>query len=1428
MPWSRLHAYTSSDSGDILRRRSTSFDPAHPQTRSEHILPTDHFSSQGDAQPRVDISHPAPNSIEQLDAVDGASASKKLPSAAIPDPLPRPYRFSLLKFRHASDSQLSRTAKDQLSMGPPPLPASKSVPNFRARNHIRARLIILFPCTAPSIITTAPTLDQFDLTQKRKSTFTLPRRRKAPDPFRSLSSRPSRKSLSEGTSNSGQESALSTPGNQSARMSRITFDEPERLRGTGPPPAYGDDTNSSLALPISRLSESSRSEGSLGDNRVYATTTTTHTVSTTTTFFRLPRRKRKKGPLFPLPLKDPPLDSLARPNFTPQGSTSVCASESPSRQSPSRTPPISTMYRQSHVGRGGDGLPPPLPSSSNAALAASSQVFAAPALSYPRRDSTTSAQSGRSSPVLAPPALGRRGRSSTKGSLKRVAHDEPLPTPPLPQSSRTSTSTTGRSSLGGLFGLSRLRQNSEPQSARHGSGNVGLPGTPASTRSKSHSFSLTRDLVVVPQRQDGDTPAKYLVRLEEAVSRGVVATILSKSDDEFSKNVLRSYMRGFGFFGYPLDMSIRKLLMEVELPKETQQIDRVLQSFANRYHECNPGVYASPGMNIISIFKLSSHVVLDEAYFIALSILILHTDVFNKNNKHKMQKTDYVKNAKGQGVAEEILECFYDNISYTPFIHVEDDVDINGERVSAHRSRKGIFAKPSNDPLKKPSREPVDPYTLILDNKLESLRPSLKDVMNLEDPYNYLGTCTSLNLADLHKTFFKSGVLQILSSRSRPEAFMSPETMANPAVAHPGVVDIKTTKVGILWRKDMKKKKARSPWQEWGAILTGSQLYFFRNTAWIKSLMHQYDTHHKLGFAGAPVIFKPPLEHFKPEVLMSTEDAVALVDSTYKKHKNAFIFVRHGGFEETFLADNEADANDWLAKLNYASAFRSAGVRMRGLIGGNYDGQRARSVRRMDSSNSTQSFHTATGEVLVRSGRIDAELSRQIQIARRQIMTEKIAEAEEKLESANKQLDAHLRNARHLQILAPIQSKTREQVILAAGGMAARIKWLRMEMWRTRCHKDILALDLEEETKPTNDHSMRNENVSNAALSAATPSIQESLKADSQAGYLSTPQTTSRRGSATRPSTQPSPGRNITKDDMFQSSLQSSPPGSQHKPRGSWELPPLSFEPTRSSLKSGSSVKVSAPAPELLTHHASLGSVRGNEKPPDLIDIATTLATPTPSLDDDEHEILVEAGVFGPDSSTPNAKGLGATSDGEREKDLEKFKSSEADFVDGKSKVRRSLHRTLREAHVPTHHRSRKGKDSASSTGMAEDALSVAESEGLTRGAGSFTVHGKKASVITFGSEWHDMSPEERLKLRKSVQGEESKLLAPSAVDDESSSTISRYNAEARPTSAKSTSTTTTRSLAPKDDGEDSSNLLKRVGHSTPREESHSLQKRAP
>lgn len=101
---------------------------------------------------------------------------------------------------------------------------------------------------------------------------------------------------------------------------------------------------------------------------------------------------------------------------------------------------------------------------------------------------------------------------------------------------------------------------------------------------------------MLPEREEGETAGRYLERMEENnIGKSAIASILTKTDDSFMISVLRSYMRKFAFFGDPLDMAIRKLLMQVELPKETQQIDRVLQGFADRYHECNPGIYISPG-----------------------------------------------------------------------------------------------------------------------------------------------------------------------------------------------------------------------------------------------------------------------------------------------------------------------------------------------------------------------------------------------------------------------------------------------------------------------------------------------------------------------------------------------------------------------------------------------------------------------------------------------------------------------------------------------------------------------------------------------------------------------------------------------------------------------------------------------------------------
>lgn len=1199
-------------------------------------------------------------------------------------------------------------------------------------------MISLPSVPTPSIITTAPTHDNVD-GYKQKSSFTLPRRRKSPNLDRALSTKRSQRSLRQAPLTDGTADAIT--GESGRHVSDVKTNNPDRSNSSSAPPAYGDETGCALALPISRLSESSRSDMSSGDHRVFATTTTTtHTVSTTT-FFRLPTRKKEKGPLFPLPNKTISADGSG--SYTPRVSVHERRSGSPNRLSLSVPPKFLTLNGLNGR-RSGQASPtrPYIPSN------------------LVRTESAASQHSNRSSVTNGRPSeLEKRGRSSTMSSLRRTLEDERLGAPHLLGSTRTSTSTAGRPSLGGLFSLSRLRQTSEPVFSK-GAMSCVMPGTPQSTGSKQNSLSLPRELpIVIPERQEGDTPAKYLARLEEVVNRGALATLLTKSDDEFSKNVLRSYMRRFLFFEDPLDMAVRKLLMHVELPKETGQIDRTLQAFADRYHECNPGIFISSGKFIlvcISWVILISYTQ-DETYFIAFSILILHTDVFNKNNKRKMQKIDYTKNTRGQGVAQEILECFYDNIAYTPFIHVEDDGDVVEERIIAQKLKKPGFKGSGAHPLKKSGTGPVDPYSLILGSQLDSLRPDLDDLLEMQDPLNYIGPGASMNHSELHRTFFTTGIIQILSSRSRPGAFATQATISNPAEASVGVVDMKVTKIGILWRKDPKKKKARSPWQEWGAILTGSQLYFFRNTGWIKSLIHQYESHLRQGRSSIPCVFKPPLEHFKPDFLLSTEAAVVLVDSHYKKHKNAFLYARQDVFQEVFLADNDTEMNDWLAKLNYAAAFRTAGVRMRGVIGGQYEGSKEQEPRIAESS--TAQLPNGTGaEISIRNGRLGDELAHQIMLARRQILTQKILEANEKLSVAEKQLDTHLRNARHLQLLTPIQQKTRQDIEEAATRLGIYIRCARIGSWRVRCHRDILAMDLEEDIKITTGN---DEQVSERHLSV-NEGIKSSGHAQPRLGFsrLSSKSSVTTAQSNFRGfrSTQPSSGKLFNMDDIFRTPSRLR---TNHRPQTSWELPPLTFERHSSVPTSRHTTTSAGDIPQSFEQgdkeETHVAAITDN----DTGTLITEIVSPVVSQEN-EVVLLAENAVALPESrGSESAKPQDVTN----EEDT--FRIPEVDTSDGISKVRHSLQRKLQIAHVPNHHRGKKGKDSSSSAGITEDNLSTTESEGLARANGSFTVHGKKASVIKFGSEWQNMSPEDRPKLCKQTQADETKTSVPSIVDDE-------------------------------------------------------------
>lgn len=922
--------------------------------------------------------------------------------------------------------------------------------------------------------------------------------------------------------------------------------------------------------------------------------------------------------------------------------------------------------------------------------------------------------------------------------------EERAPTPWHDTATRTSmTSTTlGRNSIAGLRSFtSKLRHPSE-YSPRHSSPTGG-------NSTKNNSFALSKDVVIAPDREEGESAAQYYGRLEKLVPKKAIGQIFTKSTDPFSHDVLRSLLRTFKFFEEPMDISLRKFLWEIDLPGETQHIDRLISAFAQRYFECNPPLFDNA----------------DEVYLLAFSLVVLHSDLFNKSNKHKMQRAEYQKNTRDANVDEEVLGYFYDNIQYTEFINqLDDDAESTGRsrKAKARKKVRKIKVAASEDGEK----GKVDPYDFILDNrrKLDVLRPALKGVMNLDDTYHYFGTATVLDIRAIRQAFHQPCVLQTISSRSRPDAFREQATIDNPLGSAAGVVEIKIAKAGVIWRKDPKKKPARSPWQEWGALLTQSQLHFFRNKDWVKDLMKQAENHsrqikeydsqlkqtqdpdkrQKLKAArtlhvGKGVVYRPPVADFKADYSIKTNCATALMDMTYDKHKNGFMLINSDDFsEEILLADNEKEMNDWLAKINFASAFSSAKIDVKP------------SDILSDDASVTVTVTNEHADTMNNSGDHDEEaldpLDRQssttvdVKTIRQHAIRSKIEEIGKGLHEGGQKLSAQLKTARHLQILAPFPPDTRSDMLAFGARVAHRVRWTRFEIWRLKSHRDMLSADLINEPC-----AVERESKSDSTGVKSSPKLLPTAlsRLNSKASAIIGSQRGSRSGlSGPRETTRSK--LTVSGTDFAGSMDQAlSPPAELTRSAsagdvGPFKLPPLVLNNTNDDRPSSSGT-------ESMARKSSIVSTTSH--------LAPAARSSTPPVN----------GVT-KDEFTPLKKRPSTAIEMEKEGSQNAFGSSPG----SRAGNRRSLQRTLRDSReIPVHSRSRRGKDSISSTvGGPEDAASAADREQLSRAPGSFTLHGKKASVITLGSDFQHLPAEERLRTRKQALTQENKQEFSEAEED--------------------------------------------------------------
>ncbi|KAG5368795.1 Protein transport protein [Yarrowia sp. E02] len=550
---------------------------------------------------------------------------------------------------------------------------------------------------------------------------------------------------------------------------------------------------------------------------------------------------------------------------------------------------------------------------------------------------------------------------------------------------------------------SRPRSKTMPSSG-------GPPSAPSAEKvldsSKSASYSPRESVedIQLPPINDR-SPAEYMAAIRQLNMHGQTAALLCNRDSDFYRECMAIYSSEFDFTMDPIDMALRKFLMYVVLPKEAQQIDRILDAFATRYDECNPGIYADAEL----------------AYVVAFSLMILHTDSFNKSNKHKMQKSDYINNTFAEGVSPDILECFYDNITYTPFVHTEEE--------PGHDKKTLVAQKKTSSFNIRSDKNLIDPYALILEGKLDSIRPSLDDALSQDCPYSYEAPETREAFHAVRLAFSNGASLQLTSSRSRPGAFLTQDTTDNPLMADPGVIDIKIAKVGILYRKEQKRvlSTARSIWKEWGAILTASQLYLFKETQWIKSILKDLE-------AGRHVISAN--DQFHPTITLSTTGMVALRNSSTSappktSRKVPFVLSAKSLGQEWIAAGSENDTAEWTHLINYSAAF----------------------------ANHSINPNPGTGI----NSSLTAALSQDIHTSRRLAMVDALHTLDEKVAAVEVEVDTLLRNARHLKLMAPIQQRTRYHVNFCAARLSAKLDWQWLDLTKYQSYRRVLTKELEEE-----------------------------------------------------------------------------------------------------------------------------------------------------------------------------------------------------------------------------------------------------------------------------------------------------------------------------------------------------------------------------
>ncbi|KTG32779.1 hypothetical protein cypCar_00014364 [Cyprinus carpio] len=106
---------------------------------------------------------------------------------------------------------------------------------------------------------------------------------------------------------------------------------------------------------------------------------------------------------------------------------------------------------------------------------------------------------------------------------------------------------------------------------------------------KGIQFLIENDLV----KNTSEDIARFLYK-GEGLNKTAIGDYLGERDD-FNIQVLHAFVELHEFTDLNLVQALRQFLWSFRLPGEAQKIDRMMEAFAQRYCQCNPGVFQSTG-----------------------------------------------------------------------------------------------------------------------------------------------------------------------------------------------------------------------------------------------------------------------------------------------------------------------------------------------------------------------------------------------------------------------------------------------------------------------------------------------------------------------------------------------------------------------------------------------------------------------------------------------------------------------------------------------------------------------------------------------------------------------------------------------------------------------------------------------------------------